>query len=54
MTLMQHEIKGVKNYYVSCITIDNKITMQYKVIYHKKFMIGTAWKCGEILWIISG
>ncbi|CAD8043757.1 unnamed protein product [Paramecium primaurelia] len=33
MTLMEHEIPGVKNYYVSCVTEDDKITMQYKVRY---------------------
>lgn len=31
MTLMEREIAGVRNYYVSCVLLDNKITMQYKV-----------------------
>jgi DNA mismatch repair protein MSH2 len=34
MTLMEEEIPCVKNYYVSCITLDQKITMQYKVLAH--------------------
>jgi DNA mismatch repair protein MSH2 len=31
MTMMENEIQGVKNYFVSCLTNENKITMQYKV-----------------------
>ncbi|EAR92979.2 DNA mismatch repair MutS family DNA-binding domain protein, putative (macronuclear) [Tetrahymena thermophila SB210] len=31
MTKMEQEVKGVINYYVSCVTIDNKLTMQYKL-----------------------
>ena len=29
---MEHEIAGVKNYYVSCVTEEDKITMQYLVL----------------------
>jgi len=28
---MESEVKGVVNYYVRCVTIDNKLTMQYKL-----------------------
>jgi DNA mismatch repair protein MSH2 len=31
MTMMQGQVPGAKNYYVSCLTDDNKITMQYKL-----------------------
>lgn len=40
MTLMEKEIPEVTNYYVSCLTIEDKITMQYKV---RKGAVGTSY-----------
>lgn len=31
MTKMEKEVPGVINYYVSCITVENKLTMQFKL-----------------------
>jgi DNA mismatch repair protein MSH2 len=31
MTNLEGEIGGVKNYYVECFAVDNKLNMQYKV-----------------------
>lgn len=28
---MEKEVEGVVNYYVSCMTVDNKLSMQFKL-----------------------